>query len=153
MKTWLFFGVCLCLISVPAINGAQEIGPSIDPQADNILRQMSVYIGGFQQFTLHVENNVDTLLPYNQKLQLSRAVDMFVKRPNRFRANIDGDSVNQELGDMLTPGTSALFVLVRKATPDKVLERLKGFKGKVLKTSLTIDKEEELQKILDQSES
>jgi uncharacterized membrane protein len=78
---------------------------------------------------------------------------MFVKRPNRFRANIDGDSVNQELGDMLTPGTSALFVLVRKATPDKVLERLKGFKGKVLKTSLTIDKEEELQKILNQSES
>ena len=56
----------------------------------------------------------------------------------------------QELGEMLTPGTSALFVLVRKATADKVLEGLKGFKGKVLKTSLTIDKEDELQKILDQ---
>ena len=63
------------------------------------------------------------------------------------------DKFMQELGEMLTPGTSALFVLVRKATPDKVLEGLKGFKGKVLKTSLTIDKEEELQKILDQSES
>ncbi len=63
------------------------------------------------------------------------------------------DKFMQELGGMLTPGTSALFVLVRKATPDKVLEKLKGFKGKVLKTSLTIDKEEELQKTLDQSES
>ena len=63
------------------------------------------------------------------------------------------DKFIQELGEMLTPGTSALFVLVRKATPDKVLEGLKGFKGKVLKTSLTIDKEEELQKILDQSGS
>ena len=63
------------------------------------------------------------------------------------------DKFMQELGGMLTPGTSALFVLVRKATPDKVLEGLKGFKGKVLKTSLTIDKEEELQKTLDQSES
>ncbi|CAD7838682.1 MAG: hypothetical protein [Olavius algarvensis Delta 4 endosymbiont] len=63
------------------------------------------------------------------------------------------DKFMQELGEMLTPGTSALFVLVRKATPDKVLERLKGFQGQVLKTSLTIDKEEELQKILDQSGS
>jgi uncharacterized membrane protein len=35
-------------------------------------------------------------------------------------------------------------------TPDKVLEGLKakGFKGKVIKTSLNVDKEEELQKIL-----
>lgn len=63
------------------------------------------------------------------------------------------DKFMKELGETLTPGTSALFVLVRKATPDKVLEGLKGFKGKVLKTSLTIDKEEELQKILDQTES
>ena len=40
----------------------------------------------------------------------------------------------KELGETLKNSTSALFVLVRKATPDKVLEELKGFKGKVLKT-------------------
>lgn len=60
------------------------------------------------------------------------------------------DKFMEELGETLTPETSALFVLVRKVTADKVLEDLKGFKGKVIKTSLTIDKEEELQKILDQ---
>jgi len=38
-----------------------------------------------------------------------------------------------------------------KATPDKVLEALKGFKGKVLKTSLKADKEEELRKVLEQA--
>ena len=42
-------------------------------------------------------------------------------------------------------------MLVRKATPDKVLEELKGFKGKVLKTSLTKDKEEELREVLEQA--
>ncbi len=42
-------------------------------------------------------------------------------------------------------------MLVRKATPDKVLEELKGFKGKVLKTSLTKEKEEELREVLEQS--
>ena len=56
----------------------------------------------------------------------------------------------KELAETFTPGSSALFVLVRKATPDKVLEQLKGFKGKVLKTSLTADKEEALRKVLEQ---
>ena len=59
------------------------------------------------------------------------------------------DNFMKELGETLTPGTSALFVLVRKATPDKVLEGLKGFKGKVIQTSLTKDKEEELRKVLE----
>ena len=61
------------------------------------------------------------------------------------------DTFMKELGETLTEGTSALFVLVRKATPDKVLEELKGFRGKVLKTSLTADEEEKLRAVLEQS--
>ncbi len=59
------------------------------------------------------------------------------------------DNFMKELGKTFTPGTSALFVLVRKATPDKVLEGLKGFKGKVIQTSLTKDEEEELRKVFE----
>jgi uncharacterized membrane protein len=62
------------------------------------------------------------------------------------------DSFMKELGETLKPGSSALFVLVRRATQDKVLEDLKGFGGKVLKTSLTADKEEELRKVLESEE-
>jgi uncharacterized membrane protein len=58
------------------------------------------------------------------------------------------DNFMKELGKSLQPASSALFVLVRQSTPDKVLERLHGFGGKVLKTSLTKDKEEELQQAL-----
>ena len=49
------------------------------------------------------------------------------------------------------PGCSAVFVLVRKVTGDKVLAELSEFtgKGKVLKTSLTKDKEEELRKVIE----
>jgi uncharacterized membrane protein len=56
------------------------------------------------------------------------------------------DPFMKELGATLTERTSALFVLVRKSTPDKVLEALKPFagKGRVLQTSLTKDKEDEL---------
>jgi len=46
-------------------------------------------------------------------------------------------------------GTSALFVLVREATPDKVLEELQGTGGKVLQTSLTHEEETKLQAALD----
>jgi len=61
------------------------------------------------------------------------------------------DTFMKELGETIHPGTSALFILVRKVTPDKVLDQLKGFKGKVLKTSLTADKEEDLREVLEQS--
>ena len=55
----------------------------------------------------------------------------------------------KELGETLTPGSSALFVLIRKATPDKVLEQLKQFKGRVVQTSLTAEKESELRAALE----
>jgi uncharacterized membrane protein len=61
------------------------------------------------------------------------------------------DKMMKELADAFTEGDSALFVLVRKATPDKVLEGLKEFagKGKVLKTSLKQDSEEALRAVLE----
>jgi uncharacterized membrane protein len=61
------------------------------------------------------------------------------------------DNFMKELAEALRNDTSALFVLVRKVTPDKVLEGLKGFKGKVLKTSLTKDSEEKLREALEKA--
>ena len=58
------------------------------------------------------------------------------------------DKFMKELAETLAPGSSALFVLVRKATPDKVLEEIKGTGGKVLKTSLSHDDETKLQAAL-----
>jgi uncharacterized membrane protein len=57
----------------------------------------------------------------------------------------------KSFAESFKPGCSALFVLVRKATGDKVLAGLSEFtgKGKVLKTSLTKDKEEELRKVIE----
>jgi uncharacterized membrane protein len=61
------------------------------------------------------------------------------------------DKFMKQLGTSFQPGTSALFVLVKEATRDKILERLKGFGGKVLQTSLSKDDEEALQKILSEA--
>jgi len=59
------------------------------------------------------------------------------------------DNFMKELAGAMNPGSSALFVLVRKATPDKVLDQIKGTGGKVLQTSLSHDDEAKLQAALD----
>jgi len=54
----------------------------------------------------------------------------------------------KDVAAAIQPGTAALFVLVRKVSGDKVLERLKGEGGTVLKTSLDHTKEAALQAAL-----
>ena len=63
------------------------------------------------------------------------------------------NNMMKSFAESFKPGCSALFVLVRKATGDKVLAGLSEFtgKGKVLKTSLTKDKEEELRKVIEEA--
>ncbi len=58
------------------------------------------------------------------------------------------DDFMKDLAATMTNGSSALFVLVRKATPDKVLEEIKGTGGKVLRTSLSHEDEARLQAAL-----
>ena len=58
------------------------------------------------------------------------------------------DDFMKDLAATMKPGSSALFVLVRKATPDKVLEELEGTGGTVLRTSLSHEDEARLQAVL-----
>ena len=53
-----------------------------------------------------------------------------------------------QIKDALTPGTSALFLIVEQMTTDKALEALGQFGGTVLKTSLSKEAEAELQEAL-----
>ena len=65
---------------------------------------------------------------------------------------INNDFMKQLAANM-QEGKSVLFVLVRKATPDKVLNELQGAGGKILQTSLSHDKEEVLQAALDAAQA
>jgi uncharacterized membrane protein len=53
-----------------------------------------------------------------------------------------------QVRDMLKPGTSALFMIVEQMTTDKALAALSKFGGTVLKTSLSEEDEKELQEAL-----
>lgn len=62
-------------------------------------------------------------------------------------AGVDDDFM-RELGDVLQPGSAALFLLVRQMTEDKVLDEMKGVGGKVIRTSLDHTKEKQLREAL-----
>jgi uncharacterized membrane protein len=58
-----------------------------------------------------------------------------------------------QVRDMVQPGTSALFLVVGKVTPDKAVEALSRYGGTVLKSSLSKAQEKELQDALHGSEA
>lgn len=59
------------------------------------------------------------------------------------------DKFIKELSEKLKPSSSALFVLVKKVTIDKVLPHLEGTGGHILQTSLAQLDEQKLQAALD----
>ncbi|WP_339648748.1 DUF1269 domain-containing protein [Halopseudomonas pelagia] len=61
------------------------------------------------------------------------------------------DDFIKSLGETLPANSSALFVLVRKVQPEKVLAEFTDLQGKVLKTSLSPDQEKRLQQALSDS--
>jgi uncharacterized membrane protein len=63
------------------------------------------------------------------------------------KSGID-EEFQSQVRELLQPGTSALFLIVEKVTPDKAVEALSQFGGTVLKSSLSKDAEAKLQDAL-----
>ena len=61
------------------------------------------------------------------------------------------DDMMRELSADIDQSKAALFVLIRKATTDKVLDHLRQFHGKVLQTSLSHELDAKLQAVLAQA--
>jgi uncharacterized membrane protein len=59
------------------------------------------------------------------------------------------ESFMKELSTHLKPGSSALFVVVRKGDPRSIIEELKKYHGEILQTSLSHQNEETLKKALE----
>ena len=63
------------------------------------------------------------------------------------KAGVNHDFQDQ-VRDLLKPGTSALFLMVDKVAPDKVVDALSHYGGTVLKSSLSQEGEKELRDAL-----
>ena len=63
------------------------------------------------------------------------------------KASID-QQFQDQVRDMIKPGTSALFLMLEQATPDKAAAAMSKYGGTILKTSLSEDDEKVLQDAL-----
>ncbi|MGV8839561.1 MAG: DUF1269 domain-containing protein [Bauldia sp.] len=61
------------------------------------------------------------------------------------------DGVIQRIADQLKPDTSALFLLIEKAQPERVLDELRPFGGHVIRTSLSPEQEERLRQAVEKN--
>ena len=84
----------LVLAGWPPMGHTQPAG--MEPQAEKLLRRMSDYLAGRQQFTVKAESTLEVVLTSGQKLQFGSPATASVWRPNRLRADRKGDIVNQE---------------------------------------------------------
>src|SRR5262245_46108594 len=84
----------LALAGWPHFGHAQPAG--MQPEAEKLLRRMSDYLGGRQQFSLSTESTLEVVLTSGQKLQFASPATASVWRPNKLRAHRKGDIFNQE---------------------------------------------------------
>ena len=84
----------MVLAGWPQFGHAQPTG--MDPQAEKLLRRMSDYLAGRQQFAVKAESSLEVVLTSGQKLQYDSPATLTVSRPNKLRAHRKGDIVNQE---------------------------------------------------------
>src|SRR6516164_3386918 len=82
--------------SAPAPSSAQPLAAPAPPvavveQADELLKQMSAYIGSAEQFTFYADITFDHVLPSGQKLQFSASEEVVLKRPGGLYIEWNGD--------------------------------------------------------------
>ncbi len=84
-------GACAGADPVPATQ------PAVDPIADQILRQSCDFLAQSPAFAVHAEIWKDVVLPTGHKIQVTRSVDLDLRRPDRLhvdaRAHKKGRSI------------------------------------------------------------
>ncbi len=103
----------------------QASGPSIDPQADQILKEMSDYLGGLKQFSVLTQNTLEDVLDSGNRVDYGISASVVVSRPNKLRAERKGDLVDQAFfydGKVLTLYTPSEQVYATQPAPGTIEE-------------------------------
>jgi hypothetical protein len=103
-RSFRSIGLLVCLFWPLVISPAWSMekpkeskAPKIEPQAAQILRQMTDYLKGLQQFSVQAEITEDVLLDSGLRIQVGKSVKASVRRPDRLRADSEGDVDDRQL--------------------------------------------------------
>ena len=76
---------------------AAEVKPAIDPKADALLRRMGDCLAQAPYFSVSAEIWQDVQLASGQQVQAGRTIELQVRRPNRFHAEVHSTRRNRGL--------------------------------------------------------
>jgi hypothetical protein len=103
------------------------IGPSqaadVDPAATTILKKMTDYLVGLQQFSVHTRNTLEDVLDSGQRVDLDVSASVVISRPNKLRAERKGDLLDQVFyydGKVLTLHNPSHKVYATVAAPETI---------------------------------
>jgi hypothetical protein len=102
MRPYPIIGIVIlfCQLMISPVRSAEAPkkvkAPEIEPKATEVLKQMCDYLKNLQQFSVQAEITEDVLLTFGQRIQYSRIVEAWVRRPDRFRAESVGDTDNRQ---------------------------------------------------------
>ncbi len=72
---------------------AKEV--SIEPEADQILLNMSNYLDSLDKYSIKSTSTIESMLDSGQKIMIDHENEVSVQRPNRFSGTRKGDAVDQ----------------------------------------------------------
>jgi hypothetical protein len=142
-KIWTAALFCVLLTIWPVAAKAQATPPTPPEEPDPmvVMRQMCDYLNSLQQFSYHSEVTDDQVYYGGKKLQYGIEMDTYVKRPDKLRADAEGDLVDKQFffnGKTITLYDRNEKVYADMAVPSGIENALdKAHKDFGLKVALT----------------
>jgi len=84
------------MVNIGLSGHSQGHPAAIEPKADQLLQQMSDYLASLKQFGVKTENTLEVVYMLGEKIQHISPTEVYVRRPNKLRADRKGDIVDQE---------------------------------------------------------
>ena len=91
---WLLVLFCLAAVVSIDIDAAQDES-TIDPEAENLIRKLSVKSRTIAHFEFDVMDTMDKVRETGQKIQVSHRRSGIVSRPDKLRVDTTGDTTNR----------------------------------------------------------
>jgi hypothetical protein len=123
---WLALGA-LGIATAPVSDARAQASP-VDPAAVQVLKRMTDYLGALGEFSVRTQNTLEDLLPSGHRIDLDVSSKVTVKRPNRLRAERQGDLVDQVFyfdGKTLTLHNPSDRVYATESVPGTIEDALR----------------------------
>jgi len=115
--------LCVIALAGSAVAGA----PDADPDALQILKRMTDYMGSLETFSMHTENSFEDVLVSGQKIQYDFSTSVVISRPDKLFAERTDGAVDQFFvydGAMLSMYESGHDIFAAVTAPDNLDDML-----------------------------